>query len=93
MTVKELCNRESDIERVINQLNNALEAFRDTLNSVPTDGKLSKEARSGLTSSNYAVCTAAHEAIRLLREYSSLVDGIMRNTRLAWPPACTTQPD
>lgn len=93
MTVKELCNRESDIERAISQLNSALDAFRDTLNSVPTDDKLSKEVRSSLTRSNYAVCTAAHEAIKLLREYSGLMDGIMRNTRLAWPPVCTTQLD
>lgn len=88
MTVKELCDRGADVDRIISQLNKALEDFGGTLSAIPTDGKLSKETRAKLTSANYAVCTTAHEAIKLLREYSSLIDGIMRNTQLTWPPIC-----
>lgn len=84
MTITELNNKKEAAQTAANELNSSVPEAIQNVHKLIKGHEKQDEIRCALN----AVIIHSTRAVESLREYVYLLDGIMRETELKWPPSC-----
>lgn len=90
MTVIDLVDKKQEIERCISNSEKAFSTVCDAFKELET--KLPKDHKKLIEPFRAALYMAAQQSgvdQQVMRNYSSMLSDIMRQTEIAWPPACS----
>lgn len=90
MTISDLVDRCNLIESTLEKCDITCKEFDNSIHpfqELTSDSEILSIIRN-IQSSSYSAISAEQEAMALLREYKSLLDSIMMNICIPWPPRC-----